>query len=82
MGAVLAPGVVLARAQRAYAAAKEYCWQLCGAGAPKPQRRTAKQAREVTRAVFAAAAQAYWASPEGQRRVRILDAAYHCYQAR
>ena len=80
-GAVLAPGVALAQAQRVYAAAKEYCWQLREEGVPKPERRAAKHAREATRTVFVAAAHAYWASPEGQRRARILDAAYHRYHA-
>ncbi|MFD1469390.1 hypothetical protein ACFQ48_14255 [Hymenobacter caeli] len=80
-GAALAPGVALAQAQRVYAAAKEHCWQLRAARAPKPERRAAKQARAAARAVFAAAARAYWASPEGQRRARILDAAYHRYHA-
>lgn len=78
-GAALAPGVALARTQRAYAEAKEHCWQLRDEGAPKPQRRAARQAREVAQAAFAAASMAYWASPEGQRRTRILEAAYRRY---
>jgi len=70
----LTPLQALSRAQDKLSTAREVCraveggetWRFCGPFAQaRPTRQAARAAVEVARATYAAAAAAFWASPQG-----------------